>query len=442
MRDDLLQPYTTSEVTKALFQMAPLKSPRADRMSPILFQKFWSIVNSDVIACVLNLLNSHVMAPNLNDTRLVLIPKCKHPEYLSQFQPISLCNVIYKIASKTIANRMKSILDRIISPSQSAFVPGRLISDNILLAFELNHFLNSKTRGKQGWMALKLDVSKAYDKVEWSFLEHHAEVEGSIQDIAMCRGTPSISHLLFANDILIFCQPSPHPPKKSVRCSTFTSQLHRFNLAMLAKQLWRIMIHPERLLSRVLKAQYFPSGDVLTAALGYRPSLTWRSIMEAHDLFHTGCRWREEDVLHTLVHCQFARQVWGLAPFHLPSILPGNGLVMQGNCLDPLQVVCFATKYLASFLFQNSDGAVKVSPLCSLIGQPFLELHKGQFSWRHLLEWPGNGSWSGSMGSFGRVYCLVVQTCSSIGHWGNGRSASSKRSDLIGPRERVASSDL
>ncbi|KAL0284843.1 UNVERIFIED_CONTAM: hypothetical protein Scaly_2755800 [Sesamum calycinum] len=131
MGHDLLQPYTTSEVTKALFQMASLKSPGPD----------------------------------------VLVPKCKHPEVLSQFMPISLCNVVYKIASKAIANRLKPILDKIISPSQSSFVPGWLISDNILLAFELNHFLNNKTQGRQGWMALKLDVSKAYDKVEWSFLE-------------------------------------------------------------------------------------------------------------------------------------------------------------------------------------------------------------------------------------------------------------------------------
>ncbi|KAL0445987.1 UNVERIFIED_CONTAM: hypothetical protein Slati_1726600 [Sesamum latifolium] len=81
------------------------------------------------------------------------------------------------------------------------FVSGRLISDNIFLAFKLNHFLNSKTRGEQGWMALKLDVSKAYDK--------HAELEGSIRGIAVCRGAPTVSHLLFADDTLIFYQASP-----------------------------------------------------------------------------------------------------------------------------------------------------------------------------------------------------------------------------------------
>ncbi|KAL0281913.1 UNVERIFIED_CONTAM: hypothetical protein Sangu_2981900 [Sesamum angustifolium] len=148
-----------------------------------------------------------MMPPGMKDTHIVLIPKCKRPKSLSQFRPISLCNVIYIIASKTIANRLKQILDKIISPAQSAFYPGRLISDNILLAFELNHFLNTKSKRGQGFMALKLDVSKAYDKVEWPFLEQ-VELEGRIPEVSICRGAPRISHLLFANDTLIFSSAS------------------------------------------------------------------------------------------------------------------------------------------------------------------------------------------------------------------------------------------
>jgi hypothetical protein len=111
------------------------------------------------------------MPPFLNATNIALIPKTKNPASVSDFRPISLCNVVYKLISKVLANRLKFILNSIISPVQSAFIPGRMITDNVLAAYETLHTMHSWMGGKKGYMAVKLDISKAYDRVEWRFLE-------------------------------------------------------------------------------------------------------------------------------------------------------------------------------------------------------------------------------------------------------------------------------
>ena len=120
---------------------------------------------------MLTCLNSGKILKAINHTHITLVPKVKNPEAVADYRPISLCNVIYKIISKVLANRLKRILPQIISKSQSAFVPGRLISDNILVAFETLHHMHHQRQGKTGSMAIKLDMSKAHDRVEWRYLE-------------------------------------------------------------------------------------------------------------------------------------------------------------------------------------------------------------------------------------------------------------------------------
>ena len=158
--------FHASEVRLALDQMAPLATPRPDGMSPIFYKSFWHIMGRDVTSVVLNALNSSVVPKSIDSTSIALIPKVKHPKRFADFYPISLCNVVYKLISKVLVNWLKKFLSIAILESQSAFLSGRLISDNVLVAFETLHYFETKTNGKVGQMALKLDMSKAYDKVE------------------------------------------------------------------------------------------------------------------------------------------------------------------------------------------------------------------------------------------------------------------------------------
>ena len=231
--------------------------------------QYWDVVGADVISCVLDVLNSSVLPCELNDTYICLIPKVASPKKITEFRPISLCNVVYKTISKVLVNRLKRILREVIDESQNTFVPGRSIIDNVLVAFETMHCIDQRRKGKEALMAAKLDMSKAYDRAEWSYLEaimrrlgfHEKWIElmmmcvstvsysvlingepkgkivpskglrqgdpispylvllcaeglsamlkkevrdGNIKGVAVSRGVLSISHLLFADDSIIF----------------------------------------------------------------------------------------------------------------------------------------------------------------------------------------------------------------------------------------------
>ncbi|XP_060969488.1 uncharacterized protein LOC133036771 [Cannabis sativa] len=171
VHSELRQVVTVEEVKKAVFQMHPDKSPGPDGMTPAFYQKCWSIVGSDVVKVVQKFFETGEFEEGCGDANIVLIPKKKNPEDMTQLRPIALCNVIYKIITKVLVNRMKPFMDFIVADTQSAFIPGHLISDNVLISFEVLHYLKRKRKGKEGFMALKLDMSKAYDRIEWKFLE-------------------------------------------------------------------------------------------------------------------------------------------------------------------------------------------------------------------------------------------------------------------------------
>ena len=131
-------------------------------MQAIFYQKLWDIVGNELTDSVLNILNNDDDLGPFNQTFICLIPKVKRPSCAKDFRLISLCNVILKLVTKTIANRLKMVLSNLIGHYQSAFVPGRLIIDNALIAFHTFHYLRKKTSGKVGHVGIKLDMAKAW----------------------------------------------------------------------------------------------------------------------------------------------------------------------------------------------------------------------------------------------------------------------------------------
>lgn len=117
-----------------------------------------------VTACI-TWLHDGVFPMEVNSTNIVLIPKIDHPISTKDYRHISLCNVIHKIISKVLA-RLKRVLNKYISEEQYAFIQGRSIMDNVLIASEIMHYMKNKRKGKKGEVALKLDISKAYDRVD------------------------------------------------------------------------------------------------------------------------------------------------------------------------------------------------------------------------------------------------------------------------------------
>ena len=168
--DELCRPYTSEEIREALFHMGPTKAPGPDDFPAMFYRKHWAILEDDICDAVRSFLRGDEIPEGLCDTIIVLIPKVSRPEKLTNFQPISLCNVLYKIASKVLANRLKVVLPNIIAEEQSAFVPGRLITDNVLIAYECMHTIR-RQHARNPFFALKIDMMKAYDRVEWNYLE-------------------------------------------------------------------------------------------------------------------------------------------------------------------------------------------------------------------------------------------------------------------------------
>ncbi|TQD76541.1 hypothetical protein C1H46_037913 [Malus baccata] len=149
-------------------QMGSLKAPGPDNFPGIFYQAHWEIITADVNEIIKELMHRTENPRHINATNLVLIPKVQNPVSVSQFRLISLCNYSYQVFSKVLANRLKQ--PDLISPTQNAFIVGRQIQDNIGITHELFHFLKMRKAKCKFELGIKLDMHKAYDRVEWDFL--------------------------------------------------------------------------------------------------------------------------------------------------------------------------------------------------------------------------------------------------------------------------------
>lgn len=156
------------EIKAALWSLKAFKAPGLDGLHTGFFQRFWLIVGNLVISEIKKAFADRRVSEYLNTTHIALIPKIHGPKTLNNYRPISLCSTMYKIMPKIIVARLRPYLDKLIFPYQSAFVPGRKGIDNAIIVQDVIHSL-SKKKGKVGYMALKIDLEKVYDKLEWSF---------------------------------------------------------------------------------------------------------------------------------------------------------------------------------------------------------------------------------------------------------------------------------
>ncbi|MBA0826247.1 hypothetical protein Goarm_011118 [Gossypium armourianum] len=156
--------FTDNEINEAFSQMDPSKASGIDGLSGNFYKENWDVVGNDIINLCHEVLRDVRNVDSLNETIIVLIPKIKEPVDMTNFCPISLCRVVYKIVAKVLANRLKETFLLCIGQNQSTFVPERMIHDNILIAHELVHYLQSAKNGPKKGFVIKLDMSKAYDQ--------------------------------------------------------------------------------------------------------------------------------------------------------------------------------------------------------------------------------------------------------------------------------------
>ncbi|KAI8550987.1 hypothetical protein RHMOL_Rhmol06G0149600 [Rhododendron molle] len=268
--EKLCMPITNTEIWSSVKNIQAYKAPGPDGIQALFYHKFWHIVGPEVCRFVHNCFNSKSIPEDMNKTFIALIPKTDNPDSIKLFRPISLCNVGYKIITKIIVARLRPMLTKIISPFQSSFIPGRTTNDNIIITQEVLHTLRGKKGRKGGmifkidlekaydkvswkflfdtltffnfnasWISIIMScVTSVKTSILWngeplpefapgrglrqgdplspylfvlcmerlSILINSKRVEGSWKGIKVSKNSTPLTHLFFADDLILFGQ--------------------------------------------------------------------------------------------------------------------------------------------------------------------------------------------------------------------------------------------
>lgn len=326
-----------AEIKATIDALHPLKASGPYGFSGIFFTHYWETIRFQVTNFVQESFRAGELEKCLNKSFIVLVPKSGNATEFNHFRPISLCNFTYKIISKIIEERLKIFLPRLISPNQGAFISGRWIADNMVLAHELVHKIK-KFKGKEGLMMAKIDLSKAYDHLEWPFINIVLQSWGfsdSFQKMVFnCFST--VQHKLLINGNLA----GEVTPSRGLRQGDLLS-LYLFILCM-------------DILSRLLEKKKKVKGIKIS-----RGAPTIYHLMYANDMLLVGrasldnakamwgcldqfCNWSGQRVNNDKSNILFSpntnrivkkrvKDIWGLRNLKGNTIYLGNSLIQSRN---------------------------------------------------------------------------------------------------------------